>query len=94
LRLLKAVRFWGANDLDGFLLDHQMTIEERGRLVHKLKRRVIISITKLYTIGFTEVHDILKYLEGQCTIIHYTLGRDFWRRINLRMGKSSGAGLE
>jgi len=67
----------------------KMTIEERGRLVHKLKRRVIISIAKLDTIGFTEVHDILKYLEGKSTVVHYTPGRDFWRGENLARSTST-----
>jgi len=30
-RVLKAVRFRGANNLDGFLFHEQMTKEERGR---------------------------------------------------------------
>jgi hypothetical protein len=73
--VLKAVRFRGPNDLDGFLLDHQMTVEERGRLIDELQRRVVICLAQLYTIGFTEVHDVLEYLEGQSAVVHSTLCR-------------------
>ena len=60
--MLKAVRFRGADDLDGFL-GEQMAVEERGGFKDELQR-VASSFTELYTIRVAEVHNVFEYLEG------------------------------
>jgi hypothetical protein len=56
-RVLKAVRFRGADDLDGFL-GEQMAVEERGGFKDELQR-VASSFAELYTVRVAELDDVL-----------------------------------
>lgn len=55
--MLKAVRFRGADDLDGFL-GEQMAVEERGGFKDEFQR-VASSFAELYTIRVAELDDVL-----------------------------------
>ena len=56
-RVIRAVRFRGADDLDGFL-GEQMAVEERGGFKDELQR-VASSFAELYTVRVAELHNVL-----------------------------------
>lgn len=69
--MLKAVRFRGADDLDGFL-GEQMAVEKRDGFKDEFQR-VASSFAELYTIRVAEVDNVFEYLEGQFAVVHILL---------------------